>query len=348
MEEKEHEHKHHSEHEHKVHHAAKHTSPKKSNTWMWVSAALAVILIISIFTSGFSSLSGKSKDKAGEEALKYINENLLSGGTTATLKEIKSEGDMYVLTLDIQGSEFDSYLTKDGKMLFPQAIDLTETVDTAAQQTPQQAAEPPKSDKPVVEAFVMSHCPYGTQIEKGLIPVAELLRDKIDFNIKFVYYAMHGEKEVKEQLNQYCIEKEQNTNFIPYLKCFLEAGDGEACLTEAKIDTAKLKTCADAADKQFEITKNLEDEASWLSGRFPLFNINKAENEKYGIGGSPSLVINGEEVSSSRDSASLLKTICNSFNKAPSECEQELSAASPSAGFGMEATGAATATGSCG
>ena len=70
---------------------------------------------------------------------------------------------------------------------------------------------------------------------------------------------MHSEKEVKEQLNQYCIQEEQNDKFIPYLKCFLKEGNGEACLTETKIDATKLKTCTEAADKKFEIMANLND-----------------------------------------------------------------------------------------
>ena len=37
----------------------------------------------------------------------------------------------------------------------------------------------PKKEKPEVELFVMSHCPFGTQIEKGMLPVARLLGDKI-------------------------------------------------------------------------------------------------------------------------------------------------------------------------
>jgi len=73
-----------------------------------------------------------------------------------------------------------------------------------------------KKDVPEVELFVMSHCPYGTQMEKGILPVVELLGDKIDFKIRFVYYAMHGEKEVNEEARQYCIQKEQKDKFISY------------------------------------------------------------------------------------------------------------------------------------
>ena len=71
-----------------------------------------------------------------------------------------------------------------------------------------------KADKPKVELFVMSHCPYGTQAEKGMIPVVELLKDKISFEVKFVDYAMHGKKELDEQLRQYCIQKEQKAKFL--------------------------------------------------------------------------------------------------------------------------------------
>lgn len=35
----------------------------------------------------------------------------------------------------------------------------------------------------------MSHFPYGTQIEKGMIPVMETLGNKADIGIKFVNYA---------------------------------------------------------------------------------------------------------------------------------------------------------------
>ena len=203
-----------------------------------------------------------------------------------------------------------------------------------------------KNDKPVVELFVMSHCPFGTQIEKGIIPVVKQLGETIDFNLKFVNYAMHGGKEVKEQLNEYCIEKDQSEKLIPYLECFLgtDGGDaaGETCLTELAIDREALTACAEATDTEFNITANLEDKEGWLSGKFPKFMIHDAENKEYGVAGSPSLVINGVKLSSGRDSAGLLNLICSSFSEQPAECEAELSAAAPAPGFGWEGTGANT------
>jgi len=339
--------KHHVEHKegthHTEHHAKKHVKVKKTAMWMGVSAVLAVLLVISIVTGGFKG-GGKtlSSQEAAEKALVYINNNLLQPGTSAGVNGIEDKGDLYNIKLDIGGQEYDSYVTKDGGLLFPSAFDLSEEVEKAeqpAEQTPPPPADVEKSDKPEVQLFVMSHCPFGTQAEKGIIPVAELLKDKIDFEIKFVNYAMHGEKEVTEQLNQHCIKAEQNAKFLPYLKCFLKEGDGESCLTETKVDKAKLKICTDKTDTEFKVLENLENP----TGSYPAFLINDEECTEYGVRGSPTLVINGGSVSSARSPAAYLATICSAFNDAPEECDEELSSANPSSGFGYSEGGSATA-----
>lgn len=348
--------KHHSEHqgeehhtEHKeehVHHAYKqHLKLKKASIWMIVSSVLAVLLVVSILTNGFKGgVSGGtlSSQEAADKAVAYINTNLLQPGTTAKVDGVEESEDLYNIKLNIGGRVYDSYVTKDGRLLFPSAVDLEATVEEPSQET-QQAQQTPelqKSDKPGVQLFVMSHCPFGTQAEKGMIPVVELLGDKIDFEVKFVNYAMHGEKEVKEQLNQHCIKTEQGDKFLDYLKCFLKAGDGASCLTEVGIDKAKLESCTKKTDTEFKITENFENP----SGSYPAFLINDVENKEYGVKGSPTLIINDKIVSSARSPAAFLATICGAFNEAPEECEQELSTANPSAGFGYETTGSASAT----
>lgn len=346
MEEKHHvEHKEETHH-HTEHHAKKHVKVKKAAVWMSISAVLAVLLIVSIVTGGFKS-GGKtlSSQEAAEKALVYINNNLLQPGTSAGVNGIEDTGSLYNIKLDIGGQEYDSYVTKDGGLLFPSAFNLEEEIEAPAQEA---QAPPPadveKSDKPEVQLFIMSHCPFGTQAEKGIIPVAELLGDKIDFEIKFVNYAMHGEKEVNEQLNQHCIKTEQNAKFLPYLKCFLKAGDGVSCLTETKVDTAKLKICTDKTDTEFKITENLENP----TGSYPAFLINDEECTEYGVRGSPTLVVNDGVVNSARSPAAFLATVCSAFNTAPEECDEVLSTANPSSGFGYETTAASATAAQCG
>ena len=204
----------------------------------------------------------------------------------------------------------------------------------------------PKKDKPEVELFVMSHCPYGTQIEKGMLPVARLLGDKIDFNIRFCSYAMHGEKELDEQTLQYCIQKEYNDKYLDYLACFLKDDKTDECLKEVELD-GKLDECIAETDAEFKITEKFNDKSTWSGGRFPLFDIDKELNEKYGVRGSPNLVINGVTAKSGRDPASLLDAICTGFNVKPAECNEELSSANPSAGFGFETSASASTDAQC-
>jgi len=334
---------------------------KKLMFWKYSAIIAVVLLIISLFTGGFGVKGGTSDgdttsditgmvtaESAADAAVDYINNNLLQAGTSAELKEVGETNGVYTVKLNIGGQDYDSYISKDGQMLFTTGVDMTKEIEQPAVQEQAPPPEVPKSDKPEVELFIMSHCPFGTQAMKGMIPAVKALGDTVEFKMKFVYYAMHGGVEVKEQLNQYCIQKEQNEKYLDYLVCFLEEGKGEDCLEEVEIDMDKLKTCVEETDEEFEVTANLEDKEKWLNGRYPKFDIDAEANEEYGVGGSPTLVVNGAQASSSRDSASYLRTICAAFNEAPEECDTEVSSASPSPGFGYETTGAATADAGCG
>jgi hypothetical protein len=205
----------------------------------------------------------------------------------------------------------------------------------------------PKLDTPKVEVFVMSHCPYGTQIEKGILPVAYLLGDKLNFSVKFCSYAMHGKTEVDEEVRQYCIQKDFKGKYLAYLDCFLSAGKSDDCVKNVSIDAQTLSVCMNQTDAAYSITKKFNDESTWLGGSYPPFDIFKADNEKYGIQGSPGLVINGVVAEGvSRDSASLLKAVCRGFTNKPAECSKNLSSTAPTAGFGWSGTGSGSA-GSC-
>lgn len=66
-----------------------------------------------------------SSQEVGEKTIKYINENILKGQATSTLKEITEESGVYKLTIKIEDREYPSYVTSDGKLLFTQeAINL--------------------------------------------------------------------------------------------------------------------------------------------------------------------------------------------------------------------------------
>ena len=156
---------------------------------------------------------------------------------------------------------------------------------------------------------------------------------------------MHGDKEAAENMRQYCIIKNAPTKLLSYLKCFLkttagDAVDADKCMTDQGINKATIDSCVTTNNEKFAIKAGSTD--------FPVF---KDDNTKYGVQGSPTLVINGVTSNSGRDSASLLKAICGSFNTPPAECTTaKLSATAPSAGFGdgTAAASGAPAAASCG
>jgi len=284
------------------------------------------------------------------KATEYVNSELIQQGK-ATVSVVGKEGDMYKLEVDYNGQKIPSYITKDGKKFFPQAMDTAggktakeDSKEVKTDSEPVADVVEEKSDKPKVELFVMSHCPYGLQMEKGIIPAVKALGNKIDFKIKFNDYAMHGEKELKEQLSQYCIQKEQSDKYLAYLGCYTKDGDSgvESCQGSAKIDKNKLEDCIAKTDKEFKVLDNFNNKVGF-KGQFAGFEIFKADNEKYSVGGSPTLIINGAQSNSGRDSKSLLKSICSAFNNPPKECLTELSGDAPTPGFGA---GAASAGGS--
>ncbi len=283
----------------------------RGNPWIistFVLGALVLILLISnlgVMTGGFITGGAIGVNEAGEKLLNFYQARGVEG---LSLDSVEEESGLYKINFDYQGSIIPIYMTKDGKYL------LAGNLNPIDFEASPQSQDIPKSDKPKVELFVMTHCPYGTQAEKGIIPTIKALGDTIDAKIRFVHYFMH-DPEKEETPRQVCIREEQSEKYYAYLECFLEDGDSDRCLTEAGIDKNKLDSC---------IKNNAEG----------YYAADSELSKGYGVGGSPTLVINGQIVDSGRDSQSFLDTICSAFNNAPKECEQELSSTTPSPGFG--------------
>ncbi len=321
-----------------IHDEKKAIHARSENSKKWVSKfafALFIILVLGSYGFSYAKKAAANNEAAlKDKTEKYIKDNLVKSGTDLKITDFAKEGNLYKFTVSVGGQNVVSYLTGDGKKLLLNPIDLDQQSGGSPSSAPASATPAPvaevsqKNDKPEVELFVMSLCPYGVQAEKGILPVIQKLGSKINFSLKFVDYTLHGKKEFDENLNQYCIQKEEPAKFNDYLASYVKGGDAAASATSAKIDSAKNTACIAATDKQFKLTDNFV-----ASGSSP-FNIYKDLNDKYGVQGSPSLVVNGQLVDSGRDSASLLKTICSGFSNQPEECKAALSSASPTPGFG--------------
>jgi hypothetical protein len=134
--------------------------------WVVSTAVLALVLVVVLLTGNSPTISANA---VGQKVVDFANNQ----GANAQLISVEKEGELYKVVVSIDNQQVPVFVTKDGRNLVPSVIPLEET-STTPSTTPSQTpttTDIPKNDKPVVEAFVMSHCPYGTQIEKGLIPV---------------------------------------------------------------------------------------------------------------------------------------------------------------------------------
>jgi hypothetical protein len=323
---------------------------QKLKNFLVPAASIVVVLILIGSAYYYFKVNGVISAKvAGDRAINYVNQSIASqGGTaTATLGSVIKEKDVYKINFNVGTNSYTVYVSKDGKYFFPAGYDLASTTAATQGEDNQTSSEIVKSDKPDLKLFVMSYCPYGLQAEKMYLPVYNLLKDKADMGIYFVSYMMHGEQEMNENLRQYCIQRDEKVKYYNYLSCFVKSGKYEDCLAEVKIDSSKLSACETEIDNQYKITSQFKDQSTWLSGKYPKFDVNADLNTQYGVQGSPTVILNGKEVSVNPRSPEVLKqAICAAFNSAPAECSETLSATSASTGFG-EAAGAATSGGSC-
>lgn len=192
-----------------------------------------------------------------------------------------------------------------------------------------------KKDKPDIDVFVMSHCPFGTQMEKGLLPVWDLLGDKVSLNIRFCDYAMHGKKEVDEELRQHCIQKMGKKTYRKYLECFLKEGkEDSSCVKEAGVSDSELVACIQKTDKEFNVSKDFDNKEKW-NGRFPPFGVDAELAKKYAVSGSPTLVVNGVVAKVGRSPKDILEAVCKAFKERPAECDKQLDSTTPTPGFGF-------------
>lgn len=281
-----------------------------------------------------------SSEEAAEKALGFINDVALEGQTTASLLEVVEESGLYKIKIKIEGEEYESYVTKDGKFLFPPGAGIEIIGEESDSST---SEDYPKTDIPKVELFVMSFCPYGNQAEELMIPAAYLLDDKANIELHYVIYSnygdsgpnycfdkeakycsMHGIQELNQGVRELCVQKYQKDklwNFVKEINDNCNYQDVDSCwesvAKQVGVNVQQVKTCY-----KDEALKLLAQELSL--------------NEKYNVKGSPQLIINDTEYTGSRSSEAYKQAICSAFNSAPDECSQGLSNEGGSASGGCE------------
>ncbi len=179
-------------------------------------AILAVVITASLLAANaanvnvlsYFKIGGMSSDAVAKKAVDYINSNGLAGpGQTATLEGVSVESGLIKMSVKIGENKFDSYVTKDGKLLFPSAIPLGEALSNPTD-TNQPTAQTPDSSKvktegeaylgnvaaPLVVAFWSDYqCPYCQKAEQEVLP--QIIKDYVNtgkVRLVFKEYAFLG------------------------------------------------------------------------------------------------------------------------------------------------------------
>lgn len=88
-----------------------------------------------------------SSQEAAEKAMDFINQSIEGEGVTASLLDVTEKSNVYKIHLKIEEIEYESYITKDGKLLFPNAFNLEEQLEEEISQ------EEPEGETSSLDSF---------------------------------------------------------------------------------------------------------------------------------------------------------------------------------------------------
>ncbi|MBW3023284.1 hypothetical protein KY308_04225 [Candidatus Woesearchaeota archaeon] len=201
-------------------------------------------------------------------------------------------------------------------------------------------------NKPQIDFFVMSYCPYGNQAEELIDQVYNELGDKAQFDPHYVIYSnygdesycldstqeycsMHGKQELHQDIREMCVDKYMGIDkwfeFATAMNTKCSYQNADSCWTDVAkslgLDTQKISDC--------ENNEAVE-----------LLSHEKELNDALKVTGSPQIFIDGAAYSGARDANSIMAAMCAAFDSTkPSECSNiiatsEDSTAAPAGGCG--------------
>ena len=300
--------------------------PKKARPWAWISiiAVLVIALVASVFTNGFGITGGfvtLDPNAAANKAISFINSNVLkSQGMTAQLINTSESHGLYLVNIAISGQKTYIYVSKDGNMFFQPGAEIDMSAAVSPSGSNQQTSfSPPKTDKPTVQMFVMSFCPYGKQAEEGIGPAMAILGKDVNFEPHFIVSmsgdtvnSLHGPNEAAEDMRQVVIWKYWPEKFWKYVD-YVNANTTVNSISTAWKDAAK----AAGLD-------STQIESKVASEGLTLIKDEAALAQSLGVSSSPTILVNGGPYNGDRTAEAFKTAFCSAFNTEPNACTQAL------------------------
>lgn len=334
-------------------------------------AVLAILITGSLLLAGSNpmlkgwmaklNIFPDSQNAIAQKAVNYINQSGLAGqGQTVTLDKVSQESGLIKVTIKVGNDSFDSYVTKDGKLLFPRAFLIPVDTDSSGAATGSAGTIAKqtlaKAEKPSLQAFVVSACPFGLQMQRAMADAVSKVPSLADYiTVRYIgsangndISAMHDAApngiEAKENVRQICIREEQPAKYWSYVACYMKKaagalpntmpiGDTEGCLASTGVDIAKVNSCMSSSSRGIAYAKK----------DFELAN-------KYNATGSPTLIANDARVSEDgfggRSSDAIKNIVCEASTNPPDFCSEKLDTTQAATSFSLTYASATAASSS--
>ena len=313
--------------------------PAGSNAWAILSGVLVVLLLISVFTQGFSFGDSASNtagediglDAAEELVQNYVNDNLLPDPFTAGLVDGEELHDLYKITLSVNGEKINSYVTKNGNLFFPQGLEIVtpegtegaeEEVVTAVDRLEVSADDDavkgdPNAPVTIVE-FSDYECPFCARFFSETYP--QLVENYIDTGIaKLVFrdfpLSFHPNAE-KAAVAAECAG-DQGKYYEMHDLLFERQAAGFSdelypeLASELKLDLEEFNSCLEDPAVAAEVEADM------------------AEGGEYGVSGTPAFFVNGEMLSGAQPYSAFVDAIERALAETNNQAAEEDMAEEP-------------------
>ncbi len=233
----------------------------------------------------------------------------------------EKKGDYYLLSDSIVGATW--FISQEERQEFLETLGIT-------------------GDKPVVDLFVMSFCPYGNIAEELFEPVYQNLGDSFILRPRYIVYSnyggggpsycidedskycsMHGIGERKQDIREECVLYNDGVGkwfeFIMEINAECNAGNIEDCWTDV----------AESIDLDPE-----EIEACYEENKVKYSEENLKMMELLGASGSPAIYINGETYNGARTSQAYQDAICAVMEEEAEGCTKTIAESGEPASVG--------------
>ena len=274
---------------------------RKISIWKISAALLAVLFIISLVTKGFTGFASSSPQKTTEKTVEFIKNNFMQPGVDISIVSAEEEKGLYKSKIAIDGQLVDLYITKDGTLFFPQAIDTTKDIPFSGGTQPPSSTTPIEvsvDDDPVkgeenapitIVEFSDFQCPFCErffketlpQIEKEYIETGKVKLVYRDFPLREIHSDAQKAAEAAE-----CADEQgkfwEYHNMLFENQEALKIADLKEYAVTLKLDTQEFNNCLDKSEKAEEVNADIQ------------------EGESYGVTGTPAFFINGILVSGAR------------------------------------------------